>query len=577
MEVIDSRDARVIRLWPDGSWEEVELGLPRGDAPFLRAAPMLRDGRRLVLYGIRADPARSSRRWHVALYQGATPVHVHSPGTVLGVRFDAWSAAELPDGSVVLGIAATGDAQGRALPGGLLRMWPDGSEPRWLWRPGLSQLKAPIGLSLTPAGTFLVTDSELNLVTEVDTNGQVVRTLDGSPGDRFKSPGFAAWTPDGVLVSDRMNDRAVLFDAAGRRRWYFGRGPEDPVLDRAGWTLAAPACAVPDGEGHVLISDTGNCRVIKVTTGGDLVTAWGVRSLRARLFSFPRSVEPVAPDRLLVTDGNHNRVVVVDQEGRVSWRFGDGRPGGGRRLHWPRAARLTGRGTVLIADGLNSRLLEVDWAGRVVWQATSATLASGQRLRFADPHDVCPLPDGLLCVDSDLRAVIEIDGSGRVRWSYGLSPDGQPDGSLVDPHQAIRRPDGSTMITDPYHHRIMRVSAAGELEQVLRCQRDADGTEHPLVKCRPVKEFFGGWVTADDNGRVRFIGADGENWGIVGPELTSGTTRFKVDRPRDLAVLGPSVIVVADYEGGRIVYLELDWDVPPVSREPALIGQAAWT
>jgi hypothetical protein len=187
-------------------------------------------------------------RWNLALYEGREPVNVFAPAEVGGVRFDAWSVTELPDGSVVMGIAATGDSAGRVTGGGLLRMSPDGSRADWLWRPGTSELKAPMGLSPTGAESVLVTDNALHVVTEVSVSGRVVATFGdaGGPGARLWSPAHTVRVPQGVLVADRMNDHVVLFGSGGRLTWSVGR--EDvPVLDRPpGQNEANSRCETSD-------------------------------------------------------------------------------------------------------------------------------------------------------------------------------------------------------------------------------------------------------------------------------------------------------------------------------------------
>jgi hypothetical protein len=511
-EVLDRRHGHLWRLKPGGGTVRSHSQLPRDlSCIYVRAAVVLRDGDRLILYGRRAHEARSSLRWTLAIIDESNATRwSDAPVDILGTRFTPWSVAELPGGVLVLGLTAYGNARGNAEGGGLARFDPLSGEACWIWRPGPSELRAPASLSLTPKGTLLVADSDLHHVSEISLEGRVLwrygtTGVPGTDPGKLRAPEDCVSTEAGVLIADTMNDRVLEVDRDGRNIWSFGR-PLRPMGPQADWPLADPRSVRRLASGNILVADTGNGRVIEVTREGAIAACWGRRQVGSRLFSFPRTVERRPGARWLVTDGNHHRVVELDRDAAVCWQYGDGLPGVGERLHWPRCARTMSSGRILIADGINGRILEVDTAARIHREVHVLRLQSGVEVALQDPHDVHELPGGhLLCVDSQLHAVLEIDRNDQVAWCYGLDNRGEWTHALIDPHQAIRTEDSSTAITDAFNHRILWVDQAGGVERVIHRLVDACGREHPVVKPRPLARHGPFLATADDHGAVLVV------------------------------------------------------------------------
>ncbi len=72
---------------------------------------------------------------------------------------------------------------------------------------------------------------------------------------------------------------------------------------------------------------------------------------------------------LLVADSEHDRVVELNREGDVVWKYG-----GSATFDWPRDADRLANGHTLVADSYNDRVVEVDEDGEVVWSVETGGL-----------------------------------------------------------------------------------------------------------------------------------------------------------------------------------------------------------
>jgi outer membrane protein assembly factor BamB len=173
-------------------------------------------------------------------------------------------------------------------------------------------------------------------------------------------------------------------------------------------------------------------------------------------------------------------------------------------------------GDVLIADRSNDRLLVVDPQGRIVW-------------RFPQPGDsrTLPLPDDaffssdgrqIVATEEDVDAVSVIDvASHRIAWRYGaVDAPGSGADRLAHPDDAMLLPDGSILLADiencrllllhpPSHHPVRAVGspANGCVHYPPHAWGSPNGA-FPLADGGAlVTEISGDWVDAlSPSGRV---------------------------------------------------------------------------
>jgi hypothetical protein len=204
-----------------------------------------------------------------------------------------------------------------------------------------------------------------------------------------------------------------------------------------GARLNAPTNFLVLGDGSILIADTGNDRIRRVVPGG-AITAWagsgsagfsgdGGAATQARL-NAPTGLALLPDGSVLIADTGNNRIRRVSTSGTISTvaggaaggSGGDGAPATSAQLSAPAGiARLGTSGAFVIADTGNQRLRRVTPLGTIFTIAGSTAglagdggAASGALL--SEPTALVPTPSGgFLVADT---------GNSRIRQ---LASDGQ--------------------------------------------------------------------------------------------------------------------------------------------------------
>jgi hypothetical protein len=224
-----------------------------------------------------------------------------------------------------------------------------------------------------------------------------------------------------------------------------GGGPGNPTssgvfeIDRNGNILWAHTAGLnwahnadKRPNGNVIISDTGNDRVIIIDQAGTLLFSSDDITLSdASTLDYPNDANLLPGGNLLITDRDNHRVIEIDPTGNIVWQFGlTGQPGGGPvRLNGPHNADRLTNGNTIIADSDNNRIVEVSPVGEIVW-------AYGTGLNW--PRDADRLVNGnTLINDSNNSRIIEVTFGGTVAWEYAV-----PELS----YDSDRLPGGNTLI-----------------------------------------------------------------------------------------------------------------------------------
>ena len=170
---------------------------------------------------------------------------------------------------------------------------------------------------------------------------------------------------------------------------------------------------------------------------------------------------------------------------------------------------------VLIADRSNNRLLVVDPQGRIVWRFPRPGSRS-----LPLPDDAFFSPDGrqIVVTEEDVDAVSVVDiASRRIAWRYGvLNTPGSSANRLAHPDDAMLLPDGSILVADIENCRLILlrqprqvpVRAAGSpLQGCVHDPPRAWGSPNGAFPLQGggalVTEINGSWVDAlSPSGRV---------------------------------------------------------------------------
>jgi hypothetical protein len=275
-----------------------------------------------------------------------------------------------------------------------------------------------------------------------------------------------------ILIADQFNNRVIETDPQGNIVFQFGKGPSDfspqsiigcNDAQRVGrLTLMAgtgtPANTVPNCTSSNGCPDN---RVILVDNRGRIrwqYGKFGVTGSGKNELNTPVQSTWLPNGDVLITDQGNERIIEVTPDRRLRWQYGTtGVTGNGpNQLNNPNSAELLENGNILIADENNNRAIEVKRNRVIVTTFTAGGTVSG--VAFASR-----LPNGdTLLTDSNNSRVVEVDRHDKVVWSYVTNTQ-QGSNTSPLPTRAIRLANGNTIVSDQFNHRVIIVNLAGHI------------------------------------------------------------------------------------------------------------------
>lgn len=197
-------------------------------------------------------------------------------------------------------------------------------------------------------------------------------------------PGYPGFV---VLITDQVNERIIAVDLFSKSIvWQYGTtGVSGTGVNQ----LNNPNSAEVLENGHILIADENNNRVIEVASSGTIVqqfTAGGAISGAAFASRLDNG-------HTLITDSNNNRIVEVDRHDQIVWQYLTNTMKGSNPNPLPtRAVRLRD-GNTLISDQFNNRVIEVTADGRIVFQQGVLNAAGAGFDQLNGPYDAKVIDD----------------------------------------------------------------------------------------------------------------------------------------------------------------------------------------
>jgi hypothetical protein len=192
--------------------------------------------------------------------------------------------------------------------------------------------------------------------------------------DHYTVNGEDRW----VLV-DMGNDRVFAVNRSGEILWQWNANAtyDRPanVGPEADWTHMNDVDRVGNRTFQVSLRNFDTVVELRVARNGSV----SVRPIIGpNRFTPNGHVGPLSqqhnPDRLadghlLVADSENDRVVEFNSNGEIVWKVG-----GSARLDWPRDADRLSNGHTLITDSYNDRIVEVNSEGEIVWAVETGNL-----------------------------------------------------------------------------------------------------------------------------------------------------------------------------------------------------------
>ena len=293
--------------------------------------------------------------------------------------------------------------------------------------------------------------------------------ITGSASGQLNAPrGIAVAPDDSLYVADSRNNRIQQFDPNGNVLETFGQKSSGcpyatiPPADIPIGTFCEPwAVAVsPDGQ-WIYVADTWNHRIQKLSADGTPVKAWGTPNYdpsSKEPFGLwgPRSIIVDAQGHVIVADTGNKRILVYDADGNFISQLGEGGTAVGQ-FDEPIGMTIDTRGNLFVADTWNQRIQVfapttdlTSYVSSVQWDVAGWNSQSLDNKPYlaADQHD------HIFATDPDSFRVLEFTTSGNFvhTWGeYGLSSTnfGMPSGISVDSQ-------GRIWVSDMANNRIIR-------------------------------------------------------------------------------------------------------------------------
>ena len=411
----------------------------------------------------------------------------------------------------------------------------------WYLPPRRCILEVPGSVQLLPNNCIIVADQAQHVVLEIQSEGSTHilwgELRNPAPDlNHLSNPNSAKRLPDGaLLIADTHNHRIISVDKDGAATEVLGHDE-----------LSSPTFVHQIANGHLLLCDGGNGRVMELDQNHSLVWQYGRSPNSKRYFSFPRSVEVDSQGHYLIADTANNRVVRVRGDGIETWPFRGVMP-----LFWPRAATKTPDGSLLVADGRNSRVIEISEDGELLHELFAL---DSEELELGDPHDIRYLPNrNILITDPGAGFVAETDWTGKV---YRLIGRGQQL-ELDDPHNAELLSDESVLIADTGHARYIRVDRRGRVvQEVFEFHNGL--SRYRFSEPRYACMSKNGVMIVVDTGNNRILAADRSGKLLWKLSSLPGSHIPFLLHPRWAYVVRPDEVLVTDHFHHRILHLKHD-------------------
>jgi outer membrane protein assembly factor BamB len=299
-----------------------------------------------------------------------------------------------------------------------------------------------------------------------------------------------------LLITDQFNNRVIEVDpSTSQIVWSFGSGNASLCNPGPG-AIIGPNDAERLSDGLTLLSGTG----------------------------IPPGASPAMPNGCV-----DNRVIIVDQSGRILWKYGQaGVMGSGfNQLNVPAFAIQLPNHDILIVDQGNNRIIEVNLLKQIVW-SYGPTSGPGA---LNSPNSAELLTNGhILIADENNNRVIEITRAGHIVWQYSKG--------LLTAAFASRLPNGDTLITDAGHARIVEVSADKTVVWQYFTNKSSDSNPNPLPT-NAVRLANGDTSIADQfNDRAIVINSDKQIVFQYGMTNVVGNGPNQLNAPYTAAVIG---------------------------------------
>lgn len=286
-----------------------------------------------------------------------------------------------------------------------------------------AQFNSPIGLCFDNHGDLIVGDWGNHKIRKVTLNG-IVSTIAGSTEGyldevsslaMFDFPsGVCRDASNNIFVCDQLNARIRKISPEGNVSTFAGstNGYADGIGPSAMFSQQNAMCF--DAAGNMYVADSGNDRIRKITTAGEVTTfAGGSPGFSdgigiAAKFNFPKGICIDPTGNLYVSDEVNHRIRKITPSGEVSTIAGstagfNNGTGIEAQFRNPQNITIDPQGNLYVVDFYNQKIRKITTSGVVSTLAGSTQGYSdgkGEAAKFSDPRGIFYYKGKLYVADS---------------------------------------------------------------------------------------------------------------------------------------------------------------------------------
>jgi sugar lactone lactonase YvrE len=280
------------------------------------------------------------------------------------------------------------------------------------------------GTAFDAAGNLYLAIWTADKIRKVSTNGTislVAGSSEGYGGDGGPATAARLYWPFGIAVdstgivyiADSYNHRIRRIALDGTITTVAGTGPTGPNNGSfsgdggpaVNATLNTPYDVKIDDQGNLIVSDSFNFCIRKITPGGTISTL-------ATLPALPENIAVDHSGNVYAAGGLFNTILKITASGAVTTiagtgavgSSGDGGPATAATLSWPEGVAVDNAGNVFVADTNNSRVRRISPAGIITTiagtgvQGFGGDNGLGSAAQLNQPEGVSVGPDGSVYV-----------------------------------------------------------------------------------------------------------------------------------------------------------------------------------
>jgi len=454
-----------------------------------------------------------------------------------------------PDGTIV--VADTGNDMVKKYTAAGALVWAKGTSGN-----GAGQFGNPRDVGIDSQGNVFVADTENYRIVKLDSDGNWIKTIQyAGAGDYLGSPIGITVKNDLVYVADEGRKKVRIYDTNGTHlRSFTGDGS----------CVFAPIRDVDaDDAGNVYVANYTNHNILKLTSTGGCITLWGTKGTGDGQFDSPYGIrvahDPVTGQQLVyVADSNNGRLQVFDTDGNFVGKAGAlGQPGDPGTFAHLRRVAVASDGDVWGADLWGWRLERFDRTA-TGWDYAQTIGGGAPPLTdaavFHENRGIATALDGTVAVaDTVHHRIVRMTANGQVlnacgQRGYGNGEYNWPRGVAID------QSTGEIWVADTKQSRLQVIKPDCSFVKVWGFP--GSGTYNlnwPMaVTIRQTDRFA--FVVDTRNSRIKSYRVSNKSYVANYGALGSGSGQF--NNPRGIAVSPVNGhIFVADTGNNRVVEL----------------------